>query len=255
MILEAPIDGIGFQGHIGGSPNGIPSVLATFDDFYDAYGLNAKVIEFDMASIVSEELGAQYLSDFLRATFSHESMDGFLFWNFWDGATWQSTGSNFYRLNWDETPALDAFNDLVFDEWWTDEVIATDASGEAISRVFKGTYLITYTCDGEEISQEIDITEPVDFEITCDNITTSTQEGEGRQGMKIFPNPAQEMLFVENPNAALLDIQLTDLSGRLIRQTQSSNALVVVDLKNLKGLYLVTTTGEHGRQVKRVVVE
>ena len=78
----APIEGIGFQGHVGGFPNGIPSVLATYDDFYNSFGLTAKITEFDLPTIVSEELAANYLRDFLTATFSHESMDGFLFWSF-----------------------------------------------------------------------------------------------------------------------------------------------------------------------------
>ncbi|MEL6143208.1 MAG: endo-1,4-beta-xylanase, partial [Bacteroidota bacterium] len=41
IMDNAPIDGIGFQGHIGGFPNGIPQVLSVYDDFYNDFGLEA----------------------------------------------------------------------------------------------------------------------------------------------------------------------------------------------------------------------
>lgn len=251
----APIDGIGFQGHIGGFPNAIPSVLATFDDFYDEYGLKAKITEFDMASIVSEQLAADYLSDFLTATFSHPSMDGFLFWSFWDGATWQNPGSNFFRLNWTPTPALEAFNALVFDAWWTNTTLVTNAGGQATERVFKGTYLISYLCDGETVSEELDITEASTYTIICDNITTPTNELDKTQGLRIFPNPAQDMLFVENETTKIVQLRLFDLSGKILHQSQSSDAMIPLDVQGLKGLYLVELTSDAGSRTTRIVVE
>ncbi|MEM6700121.1 MAG: endo-1,4-beta-xylanase, partial [Bacteroidota bacterium] len=57
-LLDAgvPLDGIGFQGHIGGFPNSIYDVLGTLDDFYNTFGLPAKITEFDMPKEMSEEL-------------------------------------------------------------------------------------------------------------------------------------------------------------------------------------------------------
>jgi len=136
------IEGIGFQGHIGGFPNGIPSVLETLDDFYNEFGLKAKITEFDLPSFVDEETAAQYLGDFLTAIFSHESMNGFLFWNFWDGATYMNEGANLFRRDWSRTPASETFINLLFKEWWTEESLRTSSEGTVDMRVFKGTYEI-----------------------------------------------------------------------------------------------------------------
>ncbi|MEM9260782.1 MAG: endo-1,4-beta-xylanase, partial [Bacteroidota bacterium] len=94
---EAPIDGIGFQAHLNASPNSIYDVLSTLDDFYDTFGLEAKITEYDMPRSVSEELAATYLKDFMTAIFSHPSMEGFMFWNFWDVDTWANPGANLYN--------------------------------------------------------------------------------------------------------------------------------------------------------------
>jgi GH35 family endo-1,4-beta-xylanase len=60
---DTPIDGIGFQAHLGASPNSIYEVLETYDDFHDEFGLEAKITELDMPGNVSEELGAKYLKE------------------------------------------------------------------------------------------------------------------------------------------------------------------------------------------------
>ena len=249
------IEGIGFQGHIGGFPNGIPSVLATYDDFYDSFGLKAKVTEFDMANIVSEELAANYLRDFLTATFSHPSMNGFLFWSFWDGATWLNYGSNFYTQNWTPTPAKDAFVDLVFNEWWTDETRTSNAAGQVNTRVFKGRYEISYECDGEMVSDTLSITEALNYEIACDNITTDVNDTQGQQGFLIYPNPVQNVLHIENRTTAELAIRLINSNGQLIAQTRSFDPLVLIDTTALKGLYLLELISTEGKWVKKVLID
>ena len=177
-LLDAGVDleGLGFQGHIGGFPNGIPSVLEVLDDFHNEFGLKAKITEFDLPSFVAEETAGQYLGDFLTAIFSHESMNGFLFWSFWDGATYMNEGSNLFRIDWSQTPAGDAFMDLVFNEWWTDESLTTSSEGLIDTRVFKGLYEIVYEVNGELIRDTINITEDTNFEITANNISTKIND-------------------------------------------------------------------------------
>jgi len=161
----AQLDGIGFQAHVGGFPTGIPDVLSTLDDFSTSLGVKTKITEFDMPEIVNEELAATYLRDILTANFSHPSSDGFIFWSFWDGATYMNPAANLYREDWSETPAHAAFVDLLFNEWWTNELFQSDFTGVANDRVFKGRYEISYECNGETIRDTISITEATDYEI------------------------------------------------------------------------------------------
>ncbi|MEL6926455.1 MAG: endo-1,4-beta-xylanase, partial [Bacteroidota bacterium] len=174
-LIDAGIDmeGIGFQGHIGGSLNSIPDVLETIDDFYNAFGLKAKITEYDLDALVDEELAAQYLRDFMTAIFSHPSMDGFLMWGFWDSAHWKNESPMYYS-NWQIKPSGEAFIDMVFNEWWTEELADTDADGKATVRGFKGTYEISYVVDGELVTDEITLTEDREYEIIADVLPTNT---------------------------------------------------------------------------------
>ncbi len=258
-IVDAGVDieGIGFQAHVGGFPNGIPSVLATFDDFYDSFGLKAKITEFDMPTIVSEELGAQYLSDFLKATFSHPSMDGFVFWNFWDNATWLNPGSNLYRDDWSEKPAHGAFVDLLFDEWWTDEYTVTDINdGLATVDVFKGEYKITYECNGETIEEFLNITEDETFTINCDNLTTSTKELSFEElQISVFPNPASNFVTVSRPDANEATLRLLDVSGKEILSQSFEGTSVIIQVDELRGYYLLEYLENNIRSYKKIIVQ
>lgn len=255
-LVDAGVDiaGIGFQGHIGGSPNSIYEVLATLDDFHQSFGLKAKITEFDLPSFVDEQLAADYLRDFLTAIFSHESVDGFLFWSFWDGQTYMNEGSNLYRQDWSETPAHTAFVDLLFNEWWTDESHLSEANGQIDTRVFKGLYEISYECDGTIVRDTISIADLVDYTITCDNISTNTKEVEQKE-FKVFPNPSDGNLRVERNSSAPTTINIVDLNGKIIRTVDSIESSFQLDLTDLKGIYFLEFRTMKNLQYERILIE
>ena len=248
------IEGIGFQAHIGGFPNGIPSVLNTLDDFYDDLGLRAKITEFDLPEIVSEELAATYLRDFLTAVFSHPSVDGFYFWSFWDGATYMNPGANLYNFNWSGTPAKDAFVDLLFNEWWTDDTFTSSDQGIAEGNVFKGLYEIKYICNGQLVRDTITITEDFDYNITCDEITSNIKELNPLLA-SIYPNPNSGTLHLELPNNALTDIRIFNQQGQTVFETQTSLLAPTFYFQNLNGLYFIEIKNEGGVFVEKVIFE
>lgn len=256
-LVDAGVDieGLGFQGHIGGFPNDITKVLGTLDDFYNEFGLKSKITEFDLPPYVSEELAADYLRDFLTAIYSHPSAEGFLFWNFWDGASWRNTGCNFYRQDWRATPAKDTFVDLLFNKWWTEESLSTSANGRASVNGFKGLYEISYTCDGIVIRDTVNVTELVNHEIVCDNIGTSGVKNIQRKDIKIFPNPSQGSIQIERKSGGAADVRVFDLSGKLLKEQQLFNETETVEISKMKGIFLLEILDEKGRFTERVTVE
>lgn len=250
----APVDGIGFQGHIGGFPNGIPSVLGTLDDFYDSFGLTAKITEFDMPPIVSEELGAAYLRDFLTAVFSHESINGFMFWNFWDVATWRNPGTNLFREDWSQTPAGDTFIDLVFNQWWTDVSVQTDESGQLKTRIFKGLHEITYDCGGETITEIIDLTKDETFTITCDNIPTHTRELDKGPAFSLYPNPAHDRITIEREEATPAQLNLYNALGVKIWERSVTTKRSIAPLNVPIGVYFISVRSQKGERFEKIVV-
>ncbi len=255
----APIEGVGFQAHIGGFPNAIPDILGTLDDFYNDFGLTAKITEFDMPPIISEELGATYLGDFMTAVFSHESVDGFLFWNFWDGATWQNPGTNLFRLDWSRTPAGDRFNELVFNDWWTDTTRSTDESGSLTQRGFKGTYNITYTCDGQTVTETLSLTEDMTLTIECDDIasiTTSVADLEKTNlDFSISPNPASQFLKIQREDSERAKVILYNSIGVKVLEQEIFGSVSDLNVEHLTGIFILELRNESGRGYQKVVIE
>jgi GH35 family endo-1,4-beta-xylanase len=147
----APIGGIGMQGHfcLGGpsEANKVPGInqLRATLDWYGSLGLPIRITEFDH-DIKDEAVQAAYLRDLLTLLFSHQMVDGFIMWGFWDGWQWKGN-SPFYHKDWTEKPALDVWRSLVHGAWWTDQRIAvTDTNGWAeFTTAFHGDYHIAAT--------------------------------------------------------------------------------------------------------------
>ena len=134
----AQIDGIGFQGHFNeGTLTGPAQIWEILDDFQEL-GLDMQITEFDFDTD-DETLQAMYTRDFLTAVFAHEGIDDFVMWGFWEGAHWKPAAAMF-RNDWSIKPNGEAFLDLVFNQWWTDEDVDADALGEALVHAFKGEH-------------------------------------------------------------------------------------------------------------------
>ena len=146
----APVTGIGFQGHFAeGDIVGPEEVWQVLDQF-QALGLDMQVTEFDFDT-TNEQLQAAFLRDFMPAVFAHEGMDAFIQWGFWEGAHWRPNAAMF-RNDWSIKPNGEAYLDLVFNEWWTDEQSSADANGVLSVRGFKGDYEVTASVAGESVT-------------------------------------------------------------------------------------------------------
>ena len=99
-----------------------------------------------------EEKRAKEMVDYYRICFAHPAVDGILMWGFWEGANWIPV-SSLYKRDWTPTPAAKAYQDLIFDEWWTRAKGETDQNGSFTAEAFFGKYKVTV--DG--ISKEINL--------------------------------------------------------------------------------------------------
>lgn len=141
----APIDGVGFQGHLGSNLPDPARVYQTLEDFAEL-GLKMRVTEFDI-DILDEETQADYTRDFMTVLFSHPAVVGFQKWGFWEGSHWRPNAA-MYRRNWEPKPNAEAYRDLVFRQWWTNETARTGADGTCRLRGFLGDYDITVEIGG-----------------------------------------------------------------------------------------------------------
>ncbi len=155
LAAGGPVEGIGYQSHFSDLPedqgrkNPLPpaDVWAVLDDFQTKYDLPAHITEYDFES-TDLDLQGDYMRDFMTAVFAHESVEAFVMWGFWEGDIGKPSAA-LYDTNWNIKPNGQAYNDLVFDEWWTDELGSTSAAGDIATRAFMGDYRITVDYNGE----------------------------------------------------------------------------------------------------------
>lgn len=156
----AKIDGVGFQGHFSGDDITPPEQILEIFDRFDELGLEMQITEFDM-NTTDEALQAQYMADVMTAAFSHEGLNAFILWGFWENAHWRPEAA-LYRSDWSIKPNGEAYLDLLFDQWWTDEEATADDQGEASVRGFKGEYQVTATAGAESDTVNVTLSEDGD---------------------------------------------------------------------------------------------
>ena len=162
---SAAPDGIGIQGHFKSSwgrnqPDTderiyaqlmrfselIPRIqLTEFDIDVGVYDNNNNLISYD------EQYHAELMNNYLISMFSHKDLEGVTMWGFWAGAHWLPTAA-LYNQDWTPRPALVAYQNLLFNEWWTEESGQSDVDGQYELRGFKGDYDVTVTVNGETYS-------------------------------------------------------------------------------------------------------
>lgn len=159
-----PIAGIGVQGHLHGETFDRTQLKNALDSLAK-FNLPVRVTEFNMPGQRSkfykqkisemtpeeEQQKANDIVDFYRICFSHPAVEGILMWGFWEGANW-IPASSLYKRDWSPTPAAEAYHNLVFREWWTNESGIADKNGLFSIRTFYGSYKITVNGISKEVS-------------------------------------------------------------------------------------------------------
>ena len=150
-----PIAGIGVQGHLHAETFDRKQLMDALDSLAK-FKLPIKITEFNMPGQRSkflkdtklemtpqeEEQKARDIVDYYRICFAHPRVDGILMWGFWAGANW-IPASSLYRRDWSPTPAVEAYQNLIFKEWWTKETGTANRKGNFSVSAFYGKYKVT----------------------------------------------------------------------------------------------------------------
>jgi uncharacterized protein YjdB len=140
----------------------------------------------------------------------------------------------------------DASNDAVI--WEVDDasVATIDASG-VLTGVSEGTVTITATADdGSGVYATKNISVEDHIGISSANIIS----------INIYPNPANDILYVEPGIKGLYNVTITDLSGKVLLQKTNLNGILTINVSELeKGIHLLTITAGDVRETKELIVE
>ena len=249
----AKLDGIGFQAHMGGALIAPDSLYAILEDCHQQYGRDIKITEYDQADIIGDSLAAKYTGDFLTMIFSHPGVNGFLMWGFWDGAHWYDHAP-LYEENWTPKPTHATFIDLVFNQWWTDTTLTTDANGEIVLRGFKGDYQLTTSHDSVDWITELSVGTNIDTTLQLSMVSLEQQLDQAL--IKVYPNPARDFLVVGLPEADDWTLTLMDALGKKLSQQNAFGYSQKMDIRSqAAGLYFLRVENAKGEWlVKKVLV-
>ncbi|MFG0268256.1 MAG: endo-1,4-beta-xylanase, partial [Rhodopirellula sp. JB055] len=104
------------------------------------FQLPIEITEFDVDTR-DEATQAQCTRDFLTLVFAHPATTGFTTWGFWEGDMWRPHGA-MIREDWSTKPNGQVWEELIFQDWWTDQTVQTNAEGIATVRAFRGTHRV-----------------------------------------------------------------------------------------------------------------
>ena len=192
---SAAPDGIGIQGHFKSSwgrnqpdtPERMYTQLERFSQLIPRIQLTELDIDVgvydsdDNLISYDQQLHAELMNNYLISLFSHKDLEGITMWGFWEGAHWLPTAA-LYDQDWTPRPALLAYQNLVFDEWWTDESGQSDIDGKYELRGFKGDYRVqvmsggqTYTANTQFNDQNNSMTLVIEAEFLLGDVNQNGQ--------------------------------------------------------------------------------
>ncbi len=87
----------------------------------------------------------------------------------------------------------------------------------------------------------------------ADGTITGVQNIKTENSFSVFPNPAngKVYLMLNNPDLLHTAVQLTDITGRIIRTIHPSADFTVISTEGMKGVYLL----QAGYEVKKIIVQ
>ncbi len=154
IAAGVPLDILGEQAHMGTPLIPIDTVLSNLNEL-GRYGKPIEITEFDLG-IHDEAAQAAYLRDFLTACFSDPKVVSFVQWGFWEGAHWRAKeGGHLVNRDFSFKPAMNAYRDLVFKQWWTNASGQSNARGAFQTRGFKGDYDLRATKNGKSAARSV----------------------------------------------------------------------------------------------------
>ena len=154
LAEQAPLEGIGIQGHFGQeftAPERILEILDRLAQFH----LPLQMTEFS-AQAEDREMDANLLRDVMTVFFSYPAANAFILWGFYDCKGFEHKAT-LYDASGQLTPAGKIYRELVFHRWWTHETLKTAADGKAQIQGFHGQYEVSVTCDGLADKRTVDL--------------------------------------------------------------------------------------------------
>lgn len=107
-----------------------------------------------------------------------------------------------------------------------------------------------YSADQGDSQSRSDQVEAFDMPPAC---ILATEEWSQNKKVFVYPNPSTGVLTIKSPDSMIQNLELVDLSGKIVYEKTVSGHDLTIDIDSLKkGLYLVKVLSENGYEVIRI---
>jgi hypothetical protein len=94
------------------------------------------------------------------------------------------------------------------------------------------------------------------LEIPASRTSTLSANGKGNNQIKIYPNPAKELVFIEGNDISLKEVSVSDIQGRRVATYSAEGKRHTLPVGNLRaGIYFVTVSTEQGTITQKFIKE
>jgi PKD repeat protein len=124
--------------------------------------------------------------------------------------------------------------------------------GESVTHTYEqaGVYTLSLTASNDECSYGVYQT----IEVLTPNVTG--MEETAKNAFRMLPNPAQSMLTFVKVGSSIANIEIVDLSGKVVARETLSSTAQTIDISALaSGVYSVTFTQDAIYAVQKLVVQ
>ncbi|MBL1221148.1 M28 family peptidase [Chryseobacterium sp. L7] len=92
------------------------------------------------------------------------------------------------------------------------------------------------------------------FAVATGTLATDDVQAEGLETVKIYPNPAQNIIHIELPKDHKdFKVEITDMNGRLLLNAENENKMNTSGLAN--GVYMVTVKSDKSNVTRKIIIE
>jgi len=88
---------------------------------------------------------------------------------------------------------------------------------------------------------------------TPDLASVSIHENKGSNNFKVYPNPVQDILHIDN-TTTISEIEIFNATGQKVKHLKIDNTIVTIDLSDFpKGIYTISLKSEYSQERRKVV--
>jgi hypothetical protein len=90
----------------------------------------------------------------------------------------------------------------------------------------------------------------------ADGCELSVSQNELEYNLVVFPNPASDMVYVQVNGQKIDNLSISDMTGRQVYVSSSSNKIVEIDARNLTaGTYIINVSTSAGAAQRKLIVQ